>query len=145
MADQSVRKAAGVLEDVVVRVGKLVVPADFLVIDVSQVPKHREDYSLLLGRPFLYTAKAIINMEEGTVALRAGEESVTLLVRDVPLTPLAALVDEEIRDEPAGVGHLVDTIDKGKSEDHIGGQTFELSVGREGRDPSLPLKAAKLD
>ena len=55
-----------------VKVGKFVFPADFIVLDMekdSQVP-------LLLGRPFLATGAALIDMQKGILTLRVGEETV---------------------------------------------------------------------
>ena len=54
-----------------VKVGKFIFPADFIILDMkedSQVP-------LLLGRPFLETGAALINMQKGILTLRVGEET----------------------------------------------------------------------
>ena len=51
MADRTLAKPEGVIEDVLLKVGKFVFPVDFIIMDIeedSQVP-------LLLGRPFLAT------------------------------------------------------------------------------------------
>ena len=71
MADRSMVKPEGVLEDVLVTVGKFVFPVDFIIMDIeedSQVP-------LLLGRPFLATEAALIDMQKGVLTLRVGEEA----------------------------------------------------------------------
>ena len=49
MADKSVVKPEGIIEDVLVKVGKFIFPVDFVVINMEE-DKH---VSLLLGRPFL--------------------------------------------------------------------------------------------
>ena len=70
MADRSMVKPEGVLEDVLVTIGKFVFPVDFIILDMgddSQVP-------LLLRRPFLATGAALINMKKGVLTLRVGEE-----------------------------------------------------------------------
>ena len=70
MADRSMVKHEGVLEDVLVTIGKFVFPVDFIILDMeedSQVP-------LLLGRPFLATGAALIDMQKGVLTLRVGEE-----------------------------------------------------------------------
>ena len=72
MADRSMVKPEGVLEDVMVTVGKFVFPVDFIIQDMeedSQVP-------LLLGRPFLATGAALIDMQKGVLTLTVGEEAV---------------------------------------------------------------------
>ena len=71
MADRSMVKPEGVLEDVLVTVRKFVFPVDFIVLDMeedSQVP-------LLLGRPFLATGAALIDMQKGVLTLRVGNEA----------------------------------------------------------------------
>ena len=54
-----------------VKVGKFFFPVDFIILDIeedSQVP-------LLLGRPFLATGAALIDMQKGVLTLRVGEEA----------------------------------------------------------------------
>ena len=71
MADRSMVKPEGVLEDVLVTVGKFVFPVDFIILDMeedSQVP-------LLLGRPFLATGAALIDMQKGVLTLRVREKA----------------------------------------------------------------------
>ena len=63
MEDRSMVKPEGVLEDVLVTVGKFVFPVDFIILDMeadSQVP-------LLLGRPFLATGAALMDMQKGVL------------------------------------------------------------------------------
>ena len=71
MADRTLAKPEGIIEDVLVKVGKFLFPADFIILDMeedSQVP-------LLLGRPFLATEAALIDMQKGILTLRVGEET----------------------------------------------------------------------
>ena len=71
MADRIMAKLEGVIEDVLVKVGNFVFPVDFIILDMeedSQVP-------LLLGRPFLATGAALIDMQKGVLTLRVGEEA----------------------------------------------------------------------
>ena len=71
MADRTLAKPEGIIEDVLVKVGKFIFPADFIILDLeedSQVP-------LLLGRPFLVTGAALIDMQKGILTLRVGEET----------------------------------------------------------------------
>ena len=71
MADRTMAKPEGIIEDVLVKVGKFVFPIDFIIMDIgedSQVP-------LLLGRPFLATGAALIDMQKGVLTLRVGEEA----------------------------------------------------------------------
>ncbi|KAL9235892.1 hypothetical protein vseg_010623 [Gypsophila vaccaria] len=71
MADQTVKRPIGVLEDVPVKVGKHFIQVDFVVLDIP------EDIPVTLGRPFLSTANAIIDLRKGNLTLAIGEETVT--------------------------------------------------------------------
>ena len=72
MADISMAQPEGVLEDVLVKVGKFIFLVDFVVMKMeedNQVP-------LLLGRPFLATGATLIDMQKGEFTLRVGNEAV---------------------------------------------------------------------
>ena len=72
MADRSMAQPEGVLEDVLVKVGKFIFLVDFVVIKMEeeiQIP-------LLLGRPFLATGAALIDVQKGELTLRVGNEAV---------------------------------------------------------------------
>ena len=72
MADRSMAQPEGILEDVLVKVGKFVFPVDFVVMKMeedTQVP-------LLLGRPFLAIGAALIDVQKGELTLRVGDEAV---------------------------------------------------------------------
>ena len=71
MVDKSKAKPKGVLEDVLVKVGKFIFLMDFVVMKMeedNQVP-------LLLGRPFLATGAALIDVQKGELTLRVGNEA----------------------------------------------------------------------
>ena len=71
MADRSMAHPEGVLQDVLVKVGKFIFPLDFVVMKMeedNQVP-------LLLGRPFLTTGAALIDVQKGELTLRVGNEA----------------------------------------------------------------------
>ena len=72
MVDRSMAQPEGILEDVLVKVGKFVFPVDFVVMKMeedTQVP-------LLLGRPFLATEASLIDVQKGELTLRVGDEAV---------------------------------------------------------------------
>lgn len=78
LADRSTKYPRGIIDDVLVQVGSLVFQVDFVIIDISgdiEVP-------LILGRPFLATTKALIDVGEGKLTLRLGEEEVILRFPD---------------------------------------------------------------
>ncbi|XP_039122080.1 uncharacterized protein LOC120258698 [Dioscorea cayenensis subsp. rotundata] len=74
LADRSIKKLCGVVEDVIVRVDNLIIQVDFVIIDVDddvEVP-------LILGRPFLNTARALIDIKGARMTLRVGDEEVII-------------------------------------------------------------------
>ncbi|GKB20930.1 reverse transcriptase domain-containing protein [Tanacetum coccineum] len=60
----------GIAEDVVVRVDGFTFLADFIVVNFEPDPR----VPIILGRPFLRTAKALIDLYEETLTLRVGKE-----------------------------------------------------------------------
>ena len=61
MADNSRKQAYGLVEDVLVKVEGLYIPADFIILDTGK----DEDESIILGRPFLATVIAVIDVDKG--------------------------------------------------------------------------------
>ena len=72
MADRSMVQLEGILEDVLIKVGKFIFPVDFVVMNIEE-DKH---VPLLLGRPFLATRAALIDVKKGELTLRVGDEAV---------------------------------------------------------------------
>ena len=68
-ADRTLRKPAGILEDVPVQVGNLAYPVDFVVLEMED-----NSESMILGRPFLATAGEVIDAKGGTLKLQFGSE-----------------------------------------------------------------------
>ena len=72
MADITLAHPEGILEDMLIKVGKFIFPMDFVVNEIEediQVP-------LQLGRPFLATGVALIDVKKGELTLRIGDEVV---------------------------------------------------------------------
>ena len=74
MADRSMAQPEGILEDVLIKVGKFVFPVDFVVMQMEEDTK----VPLLLGRPFLATGAALIDVQIGELTLRVGDEAMHL-------------------------------------------------------------------
>ncbi|XP_057432360.1 uncharacterized protein LOC130725124 [Lotus japonicus] len=79
LADRSMVTPWGVVEDVLVRVGEFEFPVDFVIIDMDEDSK----IPLILGRPFLATSQAKINMGKGTISLRVADEKITFTIFDL--------------------------------------------------------------
>nr|GEY37609.1 reverse transcriptase domain-containing protein [Tanacetum cinerariifolium] len=80
LADRTISKPMGVAENVFVKVGKFYFPADFVVLDFIAYLR----VSLILGRPFLSTTHAIINVHEREIILRQDQQSLTIQCGDIP-------------------------------------------------------------
>ncbi|VVA31533.1 PREDICTED: LOW QUALITY PROTEIN, partial [Prunus dulcis] len=65
LADRTIRYPKGILEDVLVKVEELILPADFFVLEMEEAPIHDNQLPLILGRPFMATAGAIIDVKKG--------------------------------------------------------------------------------
>ncbi|XP_061372669.1 uncharacterized protein LOC133315116 [Gastrolobium bilobum] len=75
LADRSIKRPEGVVEDVLVKVDKFIFPVDFGILDMEE---EDTESPLLLGRPFLATTRSLIDVEQGKLMLRANEETVTI-------------------------------------------------------------------
>ncbi|GJV62634.1 reverse transcriptase domain-containing protein [Tanacetum coccineum] len=73
LADRSITTPIGIAKDVRVLVGKFQFPADFVVVEFEPDPR----VPLILGRCFLKTSRALIDVYEGEITLRVGKEAIT--------------------------------------------------------------------
>nr|GEU42235.1 reverse transcriptase domain-containing protein [Tanacetum cinerariifolium] len=73
LADCSISRWVGVAKDVFVKVGTFHFPADFVVVDFDADPR----VPLILGRSYLKTERALIDVFEGKLTLRVGKEAIT--------------------------------------------------------------------
>nr|GEX63405.1 hypothetical protein [Tanacetum cinerariifolium] len=73
LADRSISRPVGVAEDVYVKVGAFHFPADFVVVDFDVDPR----VPLILGRSFLKSERALIDVFENELTLRVGKEAIT--------------------------------------------------------------------
>ena len=69
------RKPHGLVENVIVRIEDCYFPVDFLVVDMKMT-KELSQAPIILGRPFIPTAKVVTNWEKGEVILTVGEHTV---------------------------------------------------------------------
>ncbi|KAL6282531.1 hypothetical protein ACE6H2_013460 [Prunus campanulata] len=72
LADRSITYPRGVIEDLIIKVDDVYLPADFVVLDMDedlQTP-------IILGRPFMATARTLIDVEAGTLTLRVQDQYV---------------------------------------------------------------------
>ena len=72
LADGSLKYPRGVIEDVLVKVDKFIFLADFIVLDMEE----DKEIPIILGRPFLGTGRAMIDVQRGELKLRVQEDEV---------------------------------------------------------------------
>ena len=65
LADRSVKIPKGIVEDVLVKIDKFYYPVDFVLLDTEPSSNEPNSVPIILGRPFLATANAIINCRNG--------------------------------------------------------------------------------
>ncbi|XP_048231219.1 uncharacterized protein LOC125370263 [Ricinus communis] len=73
LTNRTIKILRGIVEDVLVKVDKFIFPIDFIIMDMegeSVVP-------LILGRPFLATSRAVIDVCNGKLQLRVDDETIT--------------------------------------------------------------------
>nr|GEV80599.1 reverse transcriptase domain-containing protein [Tanacetum cinerariifolium] len=77
LAKRAICAPAGIARDVFVLIGKFIFPADFVIVYYKSDPR----VPLVLGRPLLRTAQALIDVHGEEMILRDGDERLTLNMR----------------------------------------------------------------
>ncbi|XP_019261122.1 PREDICTED: uncharacterized protein LOC109239071 [Nicotiana attenuata] len=83
LANQTTILPEGIIEDILVRVDKFVFPVDFIVVDMEV----NKEVPLILGRPFLCTGRAILDIYKGQLMLRVGNEKVVFQIKRIMKYP----------------------------------------------------------
>ena len=73
LADFSITRPYGVVEDVLVKVQQFTFNVDFVITDIED----DVDIQLILGRPFMLTAKCVIDMGNGNLEMSVDDQKVT--------------------------------------------------------------------
>ncbi|XP_025013672.1 uncharacterized protein LOC107261491 [Ricinus communis] len=94
VADKSIVYPRGIIEDLLVKVQGVIFSVDFVVMDMDE----SIDVSLILERPFLATARAIIDVHDGKLIIRVGEEQVTFQIPNAMKHPLV-LYDMDVSND----------------------------------------------
>ncbi|KAJ9543636.1 LOW QUALITY PROTEIN: hypothetical protein OSB04_023343 [Centaurea solstitialis] len=76
LADRSIAYPKGKIEDILVKVDKFIFPADFIILDCEVDKK----VPIILGRPFLATGRALIDVHKGELTMRVNDPQVTFNV-----------------------------------------------------------------
>ena len=104
LVDRSVKIPKGIVEDVLVKVDKFYYPVDFVVLDIEPTASGPNHVPIILGRPFLATANAIINCRNVVMKLTFG--NMTLELNIFHLSNKHKLVEDDKKgaDEVCSVG-----------------------------------------
>ncbi|KAF7807386.1 uncharacterized protein G2W53_039547 [Senna tora] len=70
MVDRSIAYPRGIIENVLVKVDMLILPADFIVLDYDE----EKNVPMILGRPFLATGRTIIDVQKGELTMRVQDQ-----------------------------------------------------------------------
>lgn len=73
LVDRSLTYPRGVIEDVLVKVENLILPADFIILDMEE----DREIPIILGRPFLATSRTLIDVAKGKLTMRVHDQEVT--------------------------------------------------------------------
>ena len=74
------KMAYRLVENVLVKVEGLYITADFIILDTGK----DEDESIILGRPFLATARAVIDVDRGELVLQLNEDNIVFKAQGYP-------------------------------------------------------------
>ena len=93
LADRSIRHPKGIIEDILVKVGKLIVPADFVVLEMGEVQTGGKEHTILLGRPFMATTNTSIDVKRGNLTMMVLGETAKFSIFNKTPTSNNALSD----------------------------------------------------
>jgi hypothetical protein len=88
LADRSMKRTRGIIEDILIKVDKFYFPVDFIVIDIELVHDIEGQIPMILGRPFLAMANALINCRTGVMKISFGNMTVELNIFNINNQPL---------------------------------------------------------
>jgi hypothetical protein len=88
LADRSMKRPRGIIEDVLIKVDKFYFPVDFIVIDTEPVFDVVNQIPMILGRSFLTTANALLNYRTGVMKISFGNMTVEFNIFNINNQPL---------------------------------------------------------
>ena len=125
LADRSVKIPKGIVEDCLVKIDKFYYPVDFVVLDTTPSSNEPNHVPIILGRPFLATANAIINCRNGLMQLTFGDMTLELNIFNLNDNSKLFETENLITDEVVSIDQCVGT----KSTQDMQGV---ISLGDEG-------------
>ena len=104
LADRLVKIPKGIVEDVLVKVEKFYYPVDFVVLDTEPIENRPNHVPIILGRPFLATANAVINCRNGVMQLTFGNMTLELNIFHLNNKHKLVETEHQVIDEVCSVG-----------------------------------------
>ena len=104
LADRSVKIPKGIVEDVLVKVNKFYYPVDFVVLDTEPIENGPNHVPIILGKPFMATANAIINCRNGVMQLTFGNMTLELNIFHLNNKQKPRETKNQVTDEVCSVG-----------------------------------------
>ena len=99
MANESITYPLGILENVQTKVGKFVIPADFVVLEIEE----DLEIPILFGRPFFMTAGSIIDMRKEKITLEVDNKNMEFdvfkIMKSTPVEVASRIESIDIIDE----------------------------------------------
>jgi hypothetical protein len=102
LADRSVRTPKGMVEDVLIKIKNFYYPVDFIILDTEPTLHPDNGIPVILGRPFLATANALINCRNGRMKITFGSMTAELNIFNV--------MRQQLEDDECHYVNLVDTV-----------------------------------
>ncbi|GKC07264.1 reverse transcriptase domain-containing protein, partial [Tanacetum coccineum] len=118
LADKTVKYPKGIAANVLVGIGKFTFPIDFIILDMLEDVK----VPLILGRPFLSTARAKIDVYKRKITLRVKEENIIFK----SVKPASSIIKRLRRNQG---DDLMPTIEEGKVIEEFRTRDEDLDTG----------------
>ena len=108
LADGSYVHPKGMVEDVMIKVDKLIFPADFFILDVCE----NATAPIMLGRPFMKTSRTKIDVFNGMLTMEFDDDTIEHNIHDINSInlPFVCWIDDVI--PPDKENHDIDLVDK---------------------------------
>jgi hypothetical protein len=116
LADRSIKIPRGIVEDVLIKVDKFYFPVDFIMLDTEPVQNVGVQIPVILRRPFLPTANALINCRTGVMKISFGNMTVELNIFDISKKPREC---DEIRSACLIEEIIEEAIEESSTKDHL--------------------------
>jgi hypothetical protein len=141
LANRSVKKRGGIIEDLLIKVDKFYYPVDFIILDIEPALNIELQVPIILGHPFLATANALINCRTGMMKLSFGNMTMELNIFDINRQPFDY---EEVRSICMIEELVEETVNELSNDDHLG-ECLTVYGGDMNLDTLLEQADAMLD